>query len=344
MNDKNLTTTTPAVQVTREQEATLIDLEIDATPPDATEVIARTLYTLISPGTELNVYLGEYARATSGAGWGTLPMVPGYAAVAEVEQVGEEVTDLKGGDLIFCMGPHQGRQRKPRRDVLPVPAGLAAEKAPYARLMNVTMSTFCTTPIRPPETVLVVGLGLVGVLGAQMFRMAGYHVVGVDPVERRRELATQCGITTVLPAVPKDDRTYRGRIGLVVECSAHEQAVIDATWCLRRGGEIVLVGVPMSARADVKAVEAFKAIFRAFATMRTGSEWQIPRHPDGTGRPSNFGNMAAALDWLAEGRIHVDGLHTVAHPRDCQQLYQDILHKRLDTLTAILDWRDMDTR
>ncbi len=331
-----------AVQFTKEQTAELIDTDFEATPPGPTEVVARTLYTLVSPGTELNVYLGEYARASGGAGWGTLPMVPGYAAVASVEQVGAEVSDMATGDTIFCMGQHQARQRKERRELLPVPDGLDPQKALYARMMNVTLSTYTTTPIRPPEMVMVVGLGLVGLLGAQMFHMGGYRVVGVDPLEDRRELASRCGIPIVLPAVPKDNRAYRGRIGLVLECSAHEPAVIDATWCLRRGGEIVLVGVPMSAKTDALAVEAYKAIFRSFATMRSGSEWQVPRHPDGSGRPSNWGNMAAALNWLAAGRIKVDGLHTLARPQDCQQVYQDVLNKRTEALTVVFDWTKAD--
>ncbi len=325
-----------AVRITAERACELADVERDTSGVAPAVVSARTLYTLISPGTELNIFLGEYDRA--GAGWGSFPATPGYAAVAEVEETGEEVDDLQAGDLIFCAGPHQGCQRVERRACLPVPEGLEPVKAPYARIMNVTFSTYSTTAVRPPETVMVVGLGLVGLLGAQLFRMAGYRVVGVEPVEARRRIAVEHGIETVLPAVPVDDPAWRGKVGLVLECSAHERAVVDATWCLRKGGEIVLVGVPMSAKTDALAHDAYKAVFRAVATMRSGTEWQVPRYPDGTGKPSIWGNMERALGFLASGAVNVNGLHTMADPADCQSAYEAVLEKRIDGLTVAFDW------
>jgi threonine dehydrogenase-like Zn-dependent dehydrogenase len=333
------TNTMKAVVLEAERTAVLADVERDASPLGPAEVEARTLYTLVSPGTEANLFLGEYHR--TGIGWGRLPMTPGYAAVAEVERVGESVEAVRPGDLVFCMGKHQAFQRMEERALLPVPAGLEPAEAPYARIMNVTFTAYSTVSVRPPETVLVVGLGLVGLLGAQLFRMAGYRVAGAEPLESRRRIAERHGIETVLPAVPADDPVWRGKVGLVVECSAHERAAVDATWCLRRGGEIALVGVPMAAKTDVLALEAYKAVFRAGVTMRSGSEWLIPRYPDGTGRPSIWGNMARALEFLAAGQVTVDGLHTIMSPAECQETYERIIEKRLEGLTIAFDWTGM---
>jgi threonine dehydrogenase-like Zn-dependent dehydrogenase len=329
-----------AVRFISTENAAWMDVDCDAAAPGPAEVTACTLCSLVSPGTELNVYLGEYDRAQMG--WGRFPMTPGYAAVARVQQVGGEVNDLQPGQLIFCAGPHQSLQRRERRQVVPLPAGLAPERALYARIINITFTTLCTTAVRPPETVLVVGLGLVGLLGAQLFALGGYRVVGVDPLESRRELARRCGIATVLPAAPVEDPAWRGRIGLVLDCSANEQAVVDATRCARRGGEVVLVGVPMSDQTGLLAVEAYKAVFRSCVTLRSGSEWQLPLYPERSGRPSWWGNIGCALQWLAEGRFAVDGLHTMARPERCQQVYQDLLHKRIGSLSVVFDWTNHD--
>ncbi|MCW8133227.1 MAG: dehydrogenase, partial [Planctomycetota bacterium] len=148
-----------------------IGVERPSQPLDPQEVAGRTRYTLISAGTEL----ATLAKAST-----ERPGFPGYAAVFEVEAVGQAVRDLKPGDLAFCMGGHASYQRMQRKDVLPVPKGLAPEQAPFARLMNVTWSTLVTATARPPAKVIVTGLGLVGHLGAKVFASCGYTVLGVD--------------------------------------------------------------------------------------------------------------------------------------------------------------------
>src|SRR6266542_4039993 len=90
-----------AVTITARERAELLPVERDARPLGPREVAGRTLSTLISAGTELaGAYLGD-----------RFPCVPGYAAVFEVEEVGSEVADVRGGDRLFCMGPHRSYQR-----------------------------------------------------------------------------------------------------------------------------------------------------------------------------------------------------------------------------------------
>ena len=163
-----------AISFTARATATLVDRQEDQ-PLAADQVEGVTRFTLVSPGTELaGAYLGE-----------RFPAFPGYAAVFQVEAVGADVEHVRPGDLLFCMGNHQGRQRVRAVDTVPVPAGLAAEHAPFCRLMSVTMSTLQTTLARPPATVLVTGLGPVGHLAAQLFGAYGFDVIAVDPPSRR---------------------------------------------------------------------------------------------------------------------------------------------------------------
>jgi threonine dehydrogenase-like Zn-dependent dehydrogenase len=196
-------------------------------------VAGRTLVTLISPDTEI---AAAYQAAS-------FPRRPGYAAVFEVLEVGSGVSDLQPGDQVFCMGPHQSYQRKPREEVMPLPQGLRPEEAVFARTMGIGMATLTTTAARPPEQVLVVGLGLVGNVTAQVFAACGHRAA-------RRELASRVGIHRVLADVPADDPVVEGHIGLVIDCSGHEEAVLGGCRVVRKGGEAVLVGVPWRRMAD----------------------------------------------------------------------------------------------
>ena len=321
------------VTFTAPEKAELVDLAPDPRPLDPAEVTGPTRVSLVSPGTEIG---GSYVGPK-------FPAQPGYAAVFEVQAVGADVKDLRPGDLAFCTGPmgiggHRSRQRCQREAAIPVPPGLSPEVAVHARLMNVTMSTLTTTVARPPDKVLVTGLGPVGHLGAQIFQSCGYQVMAVDPVESRRRMAREKGIRDVRAAVPLDDRTALADTALVLECSAHEQAILDGCKAVRKRGEVVLVGVPRKRRTELYAFDIVQTVFQRYVVLRSGWEWEVSRYAADFRVGSVFGNIAGALRWLQEGRVNVDGLYATADPKDCQQVYQDLMHQRLEALSVVFDW------
>src|SRR5687767_7149077 len=170
-----------AVIITTREKAELLPAPRDAKPLGPTEVSGRTLASVISAGTEIN---GMYQADE-------FPKHPGYAACFEVEAVGEKVTCVRVGDRAFCMGPHQSFQRVEQADVLKVPDDLRPEQGVFGRLMGVSMATLTTVSARPPERVVVTGLGPVGHLAAAIFASCGYDTIAADPLEMRRELASR---------------------------------------------------------------------------------------------------------------------------------------------------------
>ncbi len=323
-----------AVTVVEKEKAQLLEQEAEDKPLAPDEVMGKTLVSLISPGTELH---SNYQGA-----W--FPQQPGYAGVFEVEQVGEEVADLRAGDVCLCTGPggiggHRSMQRAPRKACVKLPDGLEAKIAVHARLMSVSMTTLTTTQARPAEKVLITGLGPIGHLAAQMFQLCGYRVIAVDPIADRRKLAADKGVETVLESVPLEDKELRADLATVVECSGHEQAVIDGCKAVRKGGEVVQIGVPWQPHTDATAQELMTRVYRGFLTYRSGSEWEIPRYefePFRTG--CIFNNLDMALQWLAEGKVNVDGLYEVRSPEDPDATYQDLLNRRVDALSVLFDW------
>jgi threonine dehydrogenase-like Zn-dependent dehydrogenase len=236
------------------------------------------------------------------------------------------------------MGNHRSFQRCGRCDCVRLPDGLPPERAVFARLMGVSMTTLITTRARPGDLVLVTGLGIVGNLAAQMFAACGYETVGVEPNRARRELALSAGLGRVEERVPLEDASVAGRVALAVECSGHEQAVLEACRVVRRGGEVVLVGLPWQRRTDLSAQALLHEVFHRYVVLRTGWEWALPLQGERHAPHSVFGNFAAALQWLATQRVRVEGLYNVAEPRDAQRVYEDLLHQRGRHLTTVFDW------
>ena len=322
-----------AVAFTSRGQAGLVSVEGPG-PLGEGQVRGRTLYTLISPGTELAWgYRGDRYK-----GKATYPIYPGYASVAKVEEVGPEVDGIRPGDLVFCKGRHQSVQQFDADQVIPVPRGLSPQMAPLARLMGVTMTTLITTAARPGDRVMVTGVGPVGYLGAQVFRAAGYEVLVVEPHDGRREAAARSGVAAVYPRVPVDDPDIVDAIALVAECSGDEQAVLDACRVVRKRGEVALVGVPWVRQTDISAHEVLAEVFHRYVVLRSGWEWEIPLHGEAF-RPHNiFGNWTAALRWLAQGKIDVTGLMRTVSPHDAQAAYESLLDKTAAEMFTLFDW------
>jgi threonine dehydrogenase-like Zn-dependent dehydrogenase len=288
-----------------------------------------TLVSLISPGTEI-------AHAYCGT---KFPAHLGYAAVFTVAQAGAQVSDIEPGAVCFCPGGHRSAQQMGADDCLPVPPSLTPEHAVIARLMGVSMTTLITTRARPGDLVMVSGAGPIGYLAAHIFRLSGYDVVVVEPDATRRAYVEKSGITRVFPAVPHDDPTVAGNVALAVECSGHEQAVLDACGAVRKAGEVVLVGVPWRQRTELSMHALLWQVFHRYVYLRSGWEWELPRHPGHFQPQSIYGCYARALQWLAQGAIPLAGLLYLHDPRNCQDVYQSLLHGTAEGLFQVFDWR-----
>jgi threonine dehydrogenase-like Zn-dependent dehydrogenase len=207
-------------------------------------------------------------------------------------------------------------------------------------MMGVSMSTLTTTTARPPEKVVVTGLGVVGFLAAQIFAHCGYEVIACEPDARRREIARACGLERVLPSVPLQDPKVARQVSLVVECSGHEQAVLDGCRVVRKRGEVVMVGVPWRQRSEMAAFDVLSEVFFHYVVLRSGWEWELPHQPTPFRTNSIWGNFAGALRWLAQGAICVEDVCEIRPPREAQEAYQDLLHRRCAKLSVMFDWTD----
>jgi threonine dehydrogenase-like Zn-dependent dehydrogenase len=295
------------------------------------ELRGSTVVTLVSPGTEV----------TGGFAGTNFPHGPGYSCVFRVEDVGSEVTDIAPGALVFTSAPHQSLQLAKREEIVPLPDGIAPEKVLFARLAGVSMSTLNTTTANPPARVVVTGLGPVGNLAAQIFSICGYTVTGVDPSPSRREMAQAAGLRDVRASLASGVDDLVDHVALHLECSGHEQAVLDGIRVVRKRGEIVLVGTPWARRTDIHLHDALLPIFKRFITVRSGWEWEIPVHRTEFDHHSLIENYAAAIGWIGDGRLNVNGFSTIHSPADAQSVYEGLENQSLTSLAPVFDWRKL---
>ncbi|QJW91167.1 Gfo/Idh/MocA family oxidoreductase [Spirosoma taeanense] len=179
------------------------------------------------------------------------PLPLGYCNVGTVLAVGEGVTDLRIGDRVASNGPHAEVVCVPRNLVAPIPDGVSDDEAAFTvigaiglqgiRLLNPTLG----------ETIVVVGLGLIGLLTAELLRLNGCRVIGLDVDETKLQLANQRGIIALNPAAGTDPvkavlslTNDVGADGVVITASAKtDELMSQAARMSRKRGRIILVGV-----------------------------------------------------------------------------------------------------
>lgn len=321
---------------------------IEVEPPVCTEgrVLVETVASTVSAGTESSVlrrsaepdapdveYPGEppYQRPPirkwmRGSPVPTPPLPGrfslGYSLTGRVIEVGSDVPDLAVGDLVACAGSQDAHHADivavTRSLTAPIPSGLDPSAAAYIAPGGVAVEAVRRTDCRLGESVVIFGLGLLGLMAAQVARAAGLIVVGFEPSPQRRETARQLGFDDVIdPALPESrdlvmDRTDgfgadAAILALVTESSGPVNQALHLT---RRGGRVVGVGVfgmnlERGAVFDRTYVHAI-----AFGAGRYDPWYEEGNvdYPIQYARWTENRTMAYFLRLLATGDVSVDGM------------------------------------
>ncbi len=227
--------------------------------PGPGEAVLESVTSLISAGTEMNVYRGdigtpeELVIATSRGDF-PFPKQYGYQVVARVAGLGDEVTGLAVGDLVFAMHAHQDRFVAPVSVVTPagtrdvvvrVPDGIEPERAAFMNLLAVALNGLLDQPVRHGDVVVVSGLGVVGSFAAALARRTAGTLIVVDPLPGRRARAEWLGADAIVDPADLADAVHDHSGGrgadIVVEASGAPRALQTALQVTGQEGTVVVL-------------------------------------------------------------------------------------------------------
>ena len=312
--------------------ASLITRDFDETTGEG-EIFGRNILSMISTGSERGGFTSEYAPSC-------YPMETGYSSIGQVISVGEGVTGFKPGDLFYHDGHHNLYVKAKANDVITLPEGIILEEALFGRFAAVTMTSMFHSKSKPVDNVVVTGLGLVGLMGAQMLKNFGYCVYGIDPSADRRNVAKKSGLENVAESIDEWPK-LKGKVAVLYECSDNEKALSSVISYMRKGGEVFQVGVPWEKTSDWDAHTLLYSIFYGFISVHSGFEWSIPRKEDDFHSHSNYSHIRTAMEMIADGRVKIaDDMYELRDPRECGQVYQEILIPRMKPTSIMFDWRN----
>jgi len=326
----------------RPNEVELQSFEFDLAATKPTDVVIRTHYSLISPGTELACLSGRES-------WAKLPFVPGYAGCGEVLAVGSEAKGIRAGDMVFSYTKHASIVRGSTL-VAPLPPGLDERKACFARMAAVSITALRVSAAELGDWVAVFGLGLVGNLCAQLFTLAGCQVIGIDTSPARRAVALRCGVAHVLDPANQDTQAAVGELtkgamcGTVVEATGIPEVASKAAEAAGKLGEVILLGSPRGEyTGDITALLNQVHLWgNGCVTFKGAHEWRFPTRRDAQGQTKHSieRNVEILLSLIAEGKLRVDELVThVLLPTEAATAYRGLRDLREEYLGVLFDWR-----
>jgi predicted dehydrogenase/threonine dehydrogenase-like Zn-dependent dehydrogenase len=248
------------------------------------------------------------------------PLPLGYCNAGEVLEVGSGVTEFQPGDRVVSNGPHAEVVCVPKTLVAKIPDNVSDEQAAFTVLASIGLQGIRLAAPTLGETFVVVGLGLIGLVTAQLLRAHGCRVVGTDVSGKRLALAEQFGVRAVDVAHGGDPVTEamaatggRGVDGVLITASTKDDEIIhQAAAMCRKRGRIVLVGVvPLNLRrADFYEKEITFQVSCSYGPGRYDEAYEkgAQDYPYGFVRWTEGRNFEAVLGALADGSLQVDPL------------------------------------
>jgi predicted dehydrogenase/threonine dehydrogenase-like Zn-dependent dehydrogenase len=248
------------------------------------------------------------------------PLPLGYCNIGTVVALGAGVAGFQVGDRVASNGPHAELVAVPQHLCAPIPVGVSDEAASFTVLASIGLQGIRLANPTLGETFVVSGLGLIGLLTAQLLVAQGCCVLGLDPDPAQCALAESLGITALHLASGVDPvawcMEHNSGLGvdgvLITAATSSSEPVHVAAQACRQRGRIVLVGVTgLELRRDLfyKKELSFQ-VSCSYGPGRYDPTYEQQGHdyPIGFVRWTEQRNFQAVLHALATGALRTEPL------------------------------------
>ncbi|MGC8658067.1 MAG: bi-domain-containing oxidoreductase [Desulfomonilaceae bacterium] len=248
------------------------------------------------------------------------PIIMGYSSVGTVIDKGTGVEVFNIGDRIVSNGPHAEIVLVPKHLCAKIPETVSDEQAVFTVIGAIGLQGVRLANPTLGENFVVTGLGLVGLITAQILIANGCKVLGVDVDANKIAMAREFGITTVNLSEGDDlirsANTFSNGFGvdgviITAATESHEPIKQAATICRKRG-RIILVGVT-GLNLDRSLFYEKELSFQVSCSYGPGRydpqyEDRGIDYPFGFVRWTEQRNLEAILQLLATERLRVNSL------------------------------------
>ena len=335
-------TTNPTI-VFPEPQKLLIEEQPIPTPQPG-EVLIQSSISLISTGTELTIFSGDFPSNSAWARMGQFPFVPGYANIGHVVKVGEGVDRGWVGQRVASRVKHQQYGCADESMILIVPEGVSNASASFHTLAQTVGNGVRRGGVGWGDAVVIYGAGILGQLATRFCRLCGARpVMVVDLVESRLNLLpndpavipVNAGHGDVIESVKQ---ATKGRMAdIVIEATGNPRIIPEEFKLLRRHGRFVVLSSPRGKSEfdfhDLCNSPSFTIIGTHGSSQPPYETWDTPW--------TKLRSSELFFDLVQDGELEMDSLISHREPyANAGQLYQMLLEDRSQAMGVVLEWSD----
>lgn len=281
----------------------------------------------------------------------------GYACSGAVVWAGIN-SGFNVGDLVACAGAgfalHAEFVAVPKNLTVKLSDSQKLKQSSCTAIASVAMQGFRQTDCKLGETIVVFGLGLVGLLAVQIAKAAGCKIIGIDLEQERLDLATSLGCDkTLLASDPQlniavNFTTAGHGVDAVLICTGSNSEILNqALNFVRRKGKIVIVG-------DCKLEFSRHDFYQKEASIIASCSYGPGRNQDeferqGLDYPIEFvrwtekRNLELCAAMIAENQLKIDPLiNNVFCFNNAQQAFEML--KQKNALGVVLDYEALENK
>ena len=265
------------------------------------------------------------------------PLPLGYCNVGRVIAVGEGVSDFSIGDRVASNGQHAEFVCVPKNLCAHIPDNVSDDEAAFTVIGSIGLQGIRLCDPQLGETIVVIGLGLIGLITAELLVANGCRVIGVDLDANKIAIAKTKGIIAINPKDGADVvKTITeltdgiGADGVIITASAKTDGIIaDAAKMSRKRGRIILVGVIglNISRADFYEKELTFQVSCSYGPGRYDDSYEKAGidYPLPYVRWTEQRNFKAILQTISSGKLEVRSLITERVPlSEYNKIYANI--------------------
>ena len=332
---------------TQKNKAEFLDVEDAVLKPNQVKV--KTIVSTISSGTErANITGDPTVSIESKPGCeAVFPRYSGYSASGIVVEKGKDVKNLEIGDRVAMYWSfHKTYNIVNEENAVKIENdNVSFEEAAIAHIGTFPLAAIRKTKLEIGESLMVMGLGTLGLLAVHFARAAGaVPVIAVDPVKERREKALKFGADYALDPfeegfTQKVKEITGGGVNSAIEVTGLGAGLNETLDCMARMGRVALLGCTRESDFNV---DYYRKVHGPGITLIGAHTLARPRHESYPGYFTTADDIKAILKLCANNRINLKDMIDETHsPYECEEIYNRLINDKNFPTIVQYNWEEL---